>query len=322
MKAVITGANGQDGSYLAKLLVSKGYSVVAVLREPSSNTDNHRLLGIDQAVEYASVDLTNLGTVQKFLATHQPDEVYHLAAQSSVSVSFNKPIETISYNVLPLVNLLEAIRNLYAGTKLYHASSSDMFGNAASLPITLDTQMRPSSPYAVSKASAFWTLNSYRESFDLNVASGVLFNHESILRPKTFFVKKVVSEAVEIHRGLRSHLEVGNVFVSRDFGYAPEYVEAMWLIFQAEKPKDYIISSGRSVLLHDIVKYVFSCLDIRLDLLKVNQDLVRPTDIKDIYGDNSSAREELGWESRKDIFQIANEMIAHELAESGAKDVP
>ena len=258
--------------------------------------------------------MKNNDTVEEFLKSHQPDEIYHLSAQSSVSVSFHKPIETISYNVLPLVNLLESIRKLDAGTKLYHASSSDMFGNAAQLPITLDTQMRPSSPYAVSKASAFWTLNSYRESFNLNVASGVLFNHESILRPKTFFVKKVVSEAVEIHQGKRPHLEVGNVYVSRDFGYAPEYVEAMWLILQAEKPKDYIISSGKSVLLHDIVKYVFGSLDISLDLLKVNEELVRPTDIKDIFGDNSSAKEELGWESRKDIFQIVDEMIAHELA--------
>lgn len=320
MHAAITGSNGQDGSYLAELLLSKGYVVTALLRDAKSDICNHHFLGIDKQLNYQVVNLADISSTRSFLQKNQPDEIYHLAGQSSVSASFVHPIQTIEYNVLSLVNLLECIREHDWGTKLYHASSSEMFGNVRQLPITLETQMRPLSPYGVSKASAFWALNSYRESFDLNVASGVLFNHESVLRPKSFFVKKVVADAVEISLGRKQFLEVGNINVSRDFGYAPDYVKAMWLILQADKPKDYIISSGKSVLLYDIIKYVFDQLNVSLESLRVKDSLVRPTDIEDIYGDNSHAKSELGWRSSKDIFQVADEMIAHELAQYGTKN--
>ncbi len=321
MRAIITGANGQDGSYLAQFLLSKGYTVISVLRSKTSSIENHSLLGIDGQVDYVDVDLTDMPAVIALLARHQPTEIYNLAAQSSVSRSFQEPIETISYNVVTLLNLLEAVRRVDRSIRLYHASSSEMYGNVDCLPITLSTQMRPASPYAASKASAFWALNTYRESFYLKVASGVLFNHESILRPKTFFVKKVVADSVQIYLGRREHLEVGNIDIRRDFGYAPEYVKAMWLMLQQPVQKDYIICSGRSMLLRDIVTYVFDKLGIGEDRIVVNQVLVRPTDIANIYGDNSSARKELGWQCAVNFFDVIDEMLAHELklhGESGS----
>ncbi len=314
MRAIITGANGQDGSYLAQFLLGKGYAVIAVLRAKTSNLENHRILDIDDQVIYASADLTNLPSVIELITQHQPTEIYNLAAQSSVSRSFHEPIDTISYNVVTLLNLLEAMRRVGGDIRLYHASSSEMYGNVDCLPITLNTQMRPASPYAVSKASAFWALSTYRESFDLKAASGVLFNHESILRPKTFFVKKVVAESVQNYLGRRQHLEVGNIDIRRDFGYAPEYVKAMWLMLQQPVQKDYIICSGRSILLRDIVTYVFEKLGIDECRVVVNQELVRPTDIDDIYGDNASAKEELGWQYAVNFFDVIDEMLAHELA--------
>jgi GDPmannose 4,6-dehydratase len=319
MRAIITGANGQDGSYLAQFLLSKGYTVISVLRAKTSRIENHRLLGIDGQVDYEDADLTNLPSVIALLTRHQPTEIYNLAAQSSVSRSFREPIDTITYNVVTLLNLLEAVRRVDGDIRLYHASSSEMYGNVDCLPITLSTQMRPASPYAVSKASAFWALNTYRESFDLKVASGMLFNHESILRPKTFFVKKVVADSVQIFVGARQHLEVGNIDIRRDFGYAPEYVKAMWLMLQRPVPKDYIICSGRSILLRDIITYVFDKLGIGEDRIVVNQELVRPTDIADIYGDNANAREELGWQYAVNFFDVIDEMLAHELALNGVR---
>ncbi len=313
MKAIITGANGQDGSYLAKFLLSKGYTVIAVLRSESSSIDNHRLLGIDAQITYVGIDLTSLPLVITLLTQYQPTEIYNLAAQSSVSRSFQEPIGTITDNVVILLNLLEAVRKVDRNIRLYHASSSEMYGNVESLPITLNTQMRPASPYAVSKASAFWTLGAYRDAFDLKVASGVLFNHESILRPKTFFVKKVVAHSVQIYRGKQKQLEVGNIDIRRDFGYAPEYVKAMWLMLQSPAQRDYIICSGQSILLRDIVAYVFDKLGIDENRIVVNPALVRPTDISDIYGDNTKARRELGWKYAVDFFDVIDEMLTHEL---------
>lgn len=320
MRALITGANGQDGSYLAKLLLAKGYTVIAVFRSKLSSIENHQLLGIDKQVVYVEADLTNLESVVELLTRHRPAEIYNLAAQSSVSRSFQAPINTISYNVVSLLNILEAVRCVDRTVRIYHASSSEMYGNVDQLPITLGTQMRPASPYAVSKASGFWAISSYREAYGLNVASGVLFNHESVLRPRTFFVKKVVADSVQIFLGKQHHLEVGNIDVRRDFGYAPEYVKAMWLMLQQSCPKDHIICSGKSILLRDIVKYVFSKLSISEDRIVVNRELVRPTDIDDIYGNNASAREDLGWQYSVNFFDIVDEMLAYELGLNGERD--
>jgi len=313
MRAIITGANGQDGSYLSKFLLGKGYTVIAVLRSESSSIDNHLLLGIDAQVNYINIDLTNLPLVIALLTQYQPTEIYNLAAQSSVSRSFQEPIQTITDNVVILLNFLEAIRKVDKKIRLYHASSSEMYGNVENLPITLNTQMRPASPYAVSKASAFWILGAYRDAFGLKVASGVLFNHESILRPQTFFVKKVVAESVQIYRGKKQQLEVGNIDIRRDFGYAPEYIKAMWLMLQSSVQRDYIICSGQSILLRDIVNYVFDKLGIDVNRIVVNPALVRPTDISDIYGDNTKARRELGWKYAVDFFDVIDEMLAYEM---------
>jgi GDPmannose 4,6-dehydratase len=204
-------------------------------------------------------------------------------------------------------------------TKLYQASSSEMYGKVETLPIVIGTPMHPLSPYAISKASAYWTVVNYRESYGLFACNGVLFNHESYLRAESFFVKKVVGEAVKNRNNPDWVLKVGNIDVSRDFGYSPKYVEAMWLMLQHEIPKDFIICSGQSYLLRDIINYVFKKLDIDTEKIMVCKDLYRPTDILDIYGDNDLAITELGWDYKSNFYEVLDILIQEELKHEGTQ---
>ena len=225
--AIVTGITGQDGPYLAKLLLEKNYKVIGITRSNNNQQMNGLIhLGIEKEVIIEECDLTDLSSVVKMIQKYRPTEIYNLAAQSSVGRSFEQPIGTIQFNIISVLNLLEGIKLIDKKIKYYQASSSEMYGKVANLPITETTPMHPLSPYAVSKASAYWIANNYRESYNMFVCNGVLFNHESFLRSNQFFVKKVIIESIRISKGLQKELRVGNIDIKRDFGHAPEYVNS------------------------------------------------------------------------------------------------
>lgn len=311
--AIISGITGQDGSYLAKLLTSKNYKVIGLSRSYSSlNIKNLKYLGISENVIIEESDLSDFSSIIKVLLKYKPDEFYNLAAQSSVGVSFEQPIGTINYNTQSLLNILETVRLLKLDTKVYQASSSEMFGRVLNLPIEETTPLHPLSPYAISKASAYWIGINYRESYKVFCVNGILFNHESYLRSPNFFIKKVIRTGIEIKRGLANELKVGNIDVKRDFGYAPDYVEAMWLSLQHSKPDDYLICSGTSIYLRDIISYVFDYLNLSQNKIVEDASLFRPTDIEDIFGSNQKAKSILGWEYDKSFYQVLDMLIEEE----------
>jgi GDPmannose 4,6-dehydratase len=312
--ALITGITGQDGPYLAKLLIDKGYNVVGTTR--SYNTFNFfsfDYLKIKDKVKVEECDLTDVFSILKLLNKYHPDEIYNLAAQSSVGLSFEQPIGTIQFNTNSVLNLLEAIRLVNPKIKFYQASSSEMYGKVENLPIRENTPLHPLSPYAISKASSYWTVVNYRESYGLFACNGVLFNHESFLRGKNFFVKKVLSDSVKISRGELKELRVGNVEIKRDFGFTPMYVKAMWMLLQNDTPIDVLICSGKSVKLRDIIIHIFNKLEIPLEKLIIDPLLFRPVDITDSYGDNSKAKDILGWDYETDFFDVLNILLKEEL---------
>lgn len=311
--AIITGITGQDGSYLAKLLLEKNYQVVGLLRHGSdSDCSKHRFLNIFDQILYDRCDICSAQEVEKIFIKYQPDEVYNLAAQSSVGQSFNKPIDTLSFNILSVVTILETIKKVNKKIKFYQASSSEMIGSANNLPFTEKSILHPVSPYGISKASAHWITVNYRESFGLFTTSGILFNHESVLRGNNFIIKKIIRDSFLIKNGKKENLEVGNIEIKRDFGYAPKYVEAMYLMMQLDKPDDYIISSGRSYSLKEIIHYVFDKLSISRDKIKINEKFFRPNEIKDIYGDSSKANNVLNWNYDMDFFDVLDILIEEE----------
>lgn len=312
--AIVTGITGQDGMYLSHLLLNKGYRVIGLTRSNRHvSSEKFDYLNLNNELEIVECDLVDLPSILKVIRKYEPDEIYNLAAQSSVGISFSQPIGTIHFNIVSVLNLLEAIRIERPSVKFYQASSSEMYGKVDSLPVKINTPMHPLSPYAISKASAYWIVVNYRESYGIFACNGVLFNHESFLRTKNFFVKKVISEAVLNRNNEDWYLNVGNIDVKRDFGYSPDYVEAMWLMLQREEPKDFVICSGRSISLRSIIEHVFNKLSINPDRLIINEDFFRPTDITDIFGDNSDARNDLNWESEVDFFKTLDKLIDEEL---------
>lgn len=314
--AFITGVSGQDGAYLSKLLLSKGYSIIGITRSyHQDNLEKLKILNIDKEVTMEECDLLDLSSVITLINKYKPDEIYNLAAQSSVGLSFKQPIGTINFNIVSVLNLLEAIRIIKPDVRLYQASSSEMYGKVANLPVTINTPMHPLSPYAISKASAHWIVVNYRESYNLYACNGVLFNHESFLRSNGFFVKKVLHETVRNRNNADWLLKVGSIDIKRDFGYSPSYVEAMWLMLQAEKADDFIICSGKSITLRSIIEYVFKKLGVPMDKLVIDNDFIRPTDIEDIYGDNTPAKSILGWQYELDFYQVLDILIEEELNE-------
>lgn len=313
--AFITGVTGQDGAYLAKLLLDNNYKVIGITRNNHSvNLERLIYLGIERQVEIIECDLMDMSSVINIVKAYGPDEVYNLAAQSSVGLSFRQPIGTIQFNTISVLNLLEAIRLFKPDTKFYQASSSEMYGKVKQLPVTLDTPMHPLSPYAISKASAYWTVVNYRESYEVYACNGILFNHESYLRTNSFFVKKIVSETVQYHKDPDWKLKVGNIDVKRDFGYSPKYVEAMWLMLQQKSPRDFIICSGKSISLHAIIEHVFNRLGLSISRVESDKNLFRPTDIEDIYGDCTDAKKLLNWDYSMDFTQVLDLLIEEELS--------
>jgi GDPmannose 4,6-dehydratase len=310
--ALITGISGQDGAYLSQFLLRKNYRVIGLVRENGSSLSRLEYLGIRDEVVIEKCDLLNLASVKKVITTHHPSEIYNLAAQSSVADSFHFPHETLNFNINSVLNILESIKDQDPSIKFYQASSSEMYGRVKDLPITEDTVMHPLSPYAISKSAAHWISVNYRESYDLFACCGILFNHESYLRGENYFTKKVIRGALEITKNKRDVLRVGNIDIKRDFGYSPRYVEAMWLMMQQAEPDDYLICSGQSLALKDIIGYVFRKLNIDPQKIIIDRSLFRPNEIANIYGNNSKARMKLGWDYSCDFYDVLDNLIEEE----------
>ncbi len=315
-KALITGISGQDGSYLARFLLAKGYDVVGSSRGkgPASSFPNLERLGIANQVAVESVSLADRQSVVQAVKKHAPDEIYNLAGQSSVGLSFEQPFETIESITVATLNLLEAIRVLQMPIRLFNAGSGDCFGNTGGKPADENTPFRPQSPYGAARAAAFWEVSSYREAYNIFACSGILFNHESPLRPDRFVTRKIVRTACRIAKGSPEKLNLGNIDVQRDWGWAPEYVEAMWLMLQQQAPEDYIIATGETHPLEDFVQAVFASLNLDWqEHVNQNPDLLRPTDVLISRANPAKAANKLNWKAKYMMPDVADMLVQAEL---------
>jgi len=312
--ALICGVSGQDGAYLARHLLNQGYRVVGTSRDAqTADFSNLIRLGIRQQVAVASMVLTDFRSTLQTLAKTEPDEIYNLAGQTSVGLSFEQPVETLESIATGTLNLLEAIRFLDRPIRLYNAGSSECFGDTGGVAANEDTPFRPRSPYAVAKATAHWEVANYREAYGLFACSGILFNHESPLRPERFVTRKIVAAAGRIARGSPERLRLGNLAVYRDWGWAPEYVEAMWRMLQLEEARDLVIATGVSHALEDFVAAAFAehALDWR-DHVVQDPALFRPAEIAYNGGDASQAQVLLNWQARYRMPDVVRLMVAAE----------
>ena len=307
--ALICGISGQDGAYLAQLLLNQGYRVWGTSRDAQiSSFQNLVHLGIRHQVKVESMALNDFRSVLQVINKVQPDEIYNLAGQTSVGLSFEQPVETMDSITVGSLNLLEAIRFTGAKIKFYNAGSSECYGNTDQ-PADETTPFRPRSPYAVAKAAAFWEVANYREAYNLFACSGILFNHDSPLRPKRFVTQKIVAAACQIARGKPEKLYLGDISIQRDWGWAPEYVEAMYLMLQQDEADDFAIATGETHKLEDFVAEVFAYfkLDWR-DHVVVDKTLFRPTDIAISRGNPAKAKQQLGWQAKYKMKDIARMM--------------
>lgn len=310
-KALICGVSGQDGAYLARLLLNKGYFVCGTSRDAQmSSFHNLVRLGICDRVKLASVALNDFRSVLQVLTKIQPDEVYNLAGQSSVGLSFEQPVETLESIATGTLNLLEAIRFIGAPIKFYNASSSECFGNTGEQAANENTPFRPRSPYGVAKATAFWEVANYREAYGLFACSGILYNHESPLRPERFVTQKIIAAACRIAQDNQQRLHLGDISVQRDWGWAPEYVEAMYLMLQQTEPDDYVIATGETSKLEDFIAEAFACVGLDWqNYVTTDRSLLRPTDIAVNRANPSKAKEKLGWQAQFKMKQVVQMMI-------------
>jgi GDPmannose 4,6-dehydratase len=332
--AIVTGVTGQDGAYLTELLLNKGYKVYGTYRRSSSvnfwRLDYLGALG-HQNLELVEYDLTDLSSALRLVERVKPDEVYNLAAQSFVGVSFDQPLATSEITGLGAVNLLEAIRQTKLDSRFYQASTSEMFGKVQSIPQTEETPFYPRSPYGVAKLYAHWMTVNYRESYGIFACSGILFNHESPLRGLEFVTRKITDGAARIKLGLQDCLELGNLSAKRDWGYAKEYVEGMWRMLQVAEPDTYILATGRTETVRDFVSMAFRAMDIALDwqgqeesevglclktgrtLVKVNPKFYRPAEVDLLIGDASKAKAKLGWQTETTLEELCKMMAEADL---------
>jgi len=337
--ALITGITGQDGAYLAQLLLEKGYLVYGTYRRTSSvNFWRIEELGIQShphlsLVEY---DLTDLGSSIRLLQNTAPDEIYNLAAQSFVGVSFEQPVTTAEITGIGPVNLLEAIRIVNPSIRFYQASTSEMFGKVQAVPQKEDTPFYPRSPYVVAKLYAHWMTVNYRESYGIFGSSGILFNHESPLRGREFVTRKITDSVAKIHLGQLDALELGNLDAKRDWGYAKEYVEGMWRILQADHPDTYVLATNRTETVRDFVSMAFKAIDVALEwsgaadqeigtckktgkvLVRVNPKFYRPAEVELLIGDPAKALRELGWKPETTLEQLCQMMVEADLRRNRA----
>jgi len=307
-KALITGVTGQDGAYLAQFLLGKGYKVYGTFRRVSTpNFWRLEYLGILKDVELIPFDLLDQSSILEALKLSKPNEVYNLAAQSFVGASFEQPVATGEITGLGLTRLIDTIRNIDKSIRFYQASSSELYGSVAEIPQNESTPFRPKSPYAAAKLYAHWVTINYRKAYDIFAVCGILFNHESPLRGLEFVTRKITYNIALIKHGLSDKLVLGNMDAKRDWGYAKDYVEAMWLMLQQEKPKDYVIATGKNYTVKEFAKRAFqhAGMDYK-KYIEVSEKYFRPTDVESLLGDPSEAIKDLGWNPNKVSF---NELI-------------
>jgi len=314
-KALICGISGQDGAYLSEFLLSKGYEVFGGSRDATTNNfGNLKRLNIFNQVQLVSINLTDFRSTLQTINKIRPDEIYNLSGQSSVGLSFEQPIETFESICIGTLNILEAIRFCDTSIKFYNAGSSECFGNSPHEMCDENTLFKPKSPYGIAKASAHWQVVNYREAYNLFTVNGILFNHESPLRPERFVTQKVIKAVNEIAAGKLNKLEVGNIDIVRDWGWAPDYVQAMWLMLQQETPDDFVISTGKGHSLKEFIGMAFNCVNLEMeDYLNINQSLFRPTDLQCVVGNPQKAGKILGWSSNHDLEWIVSEMFANKI---------
>jgi len=332
--AIITGITGQDGAYLAELLLEKGYKVYGTYRRTAS-TNFWRIeeLGIrdNPNLHLVEYDLTDLGSSIRLLESAKPGEVYNLAAQSFVAVSFDQPITTAQITGLGPLHLLEAIRIVNPEIRFYQASTSEMFGEVQEVPQTEKTPLYPRSPYGVAKVYAHWMTINYRESFDIFGTSGILFNHESPLRGLEFVTRKITDGLARVKLGKQSHIELGNLEAKRDWGYARDYVDGMWRMLQTDKPDTYVLATGRTEKVRDFVEMTCKALDIDIEwqgtnldeigidrktgstIVKINSQFYRPAEVELLIGNPEKAKKELGWEAGATLEQLCDMMVKADL---------
>ncbi|MDA7807929.1 GDP-mannose 4,6-dehydratase [Flavobacteriaceae bacterium] len=338
--ALITGVAGQDGSYLSEFLLNKGYKVYGILRRSSlefKSRIDHLYKGDTKNKNFVPLygDVTDALSINRIISTVKPDEIYNLAAQSHVKVSFEIPGYTAQTDAFGTLNVLEAIKqnNLIGKTKFYQASTSELYGKVLETPQNEETPFNPRSPYAVAKLYSYWITKNYREAYKMFSVNGILFNHESPRRGNSFITKKVIETAVDILKGKQSILKVGNLNSKRDWGYAPEFVEAMWLMLQNKVPEDFVIATGETFSVRDLIELTFELLEIKIEwrgqginevginkltnkiLVKVDPYYFRPTEVDLLIGDSSKAKQILNWEPKIKFKELVKIMVNHELNE-------
>lgn len=333
--ALVTGITGQDGSYLTELLLEKNYEVHGIRRR-GSTLNTERLDHLEDGLQEERLhlhygDMADGGNISRLVESIAPDEIYNLAAQSDVAVSYLQPEYTGEVNALGVVRLLDAVREADIDARIYQASTSEMFGNVAESPQNEATPFHPRSPYGSSKLYAYWTTHNYREAYDLFVSNGILFNHESPRRGQNFVTRKITRGVAQIGTGREEPLELGNLEAQRDWGFAPEYVEAMWLMLQQEEPDDYVVATGKAHTVREFVNRAFESAgrEVRWEgesvdeegydretgdlLVRVNPEYFRPTDVNALVGDASKAKAELGWTPSTDFPQLVELMVQSDL---------
>ena len=327
-KAIITGINGQDGSYLAELLLDKGYEVHGTIRRSSSfNTWRIDHIRSDVNFHWHYADVTDPVSISNLISTIQPDEFYNLAAQSHVKISFEIPYYTGQVDAIGTLNVLEAIRTHSPSTKLYQASTSELYGKVQEIPQTESTPFYPRSPYGVAKLYGFWIIKNYREAYNIFACNGILFNHTSPRRGENFVEKKIVDALVEIYKGRKEPLTLGNLNSKRDIGHAKEYVEGMWRMLQQETPDDFVLATGKTYSIREIVVMSARHLEMtiewqgegvneigiwkekNLQIIGIDEKYFRPSEVDLLIGDATKAKNILGWQTNLDLDQILKEMV-------------
>ena len=318
-KALITGITGQDGSYLAELLLEKGYDVVGMLRR-SSTVNFERIDHIQDDITFAQGDLIDGASMVHVLRDHQPDEIYNLAAQSFVQTSFGQPVLTGEITALGVTRLLDAIRMVSPEAKFYQASSSEMFGKVAQSPQDELTPFHPRSPYGVAKVYGHWITVNYRESYDMYACSGILFNHESPRRGTEFVTRKVTNAVARIQAGLQDEVRLGNLQAQRDWGHARDYVDAMYRMMQHETADDYVICTGKTHTVQRLCEVAFGAADLDWEqYVTIDPEYYRPAEVDVLIGDATKAKETLGWEPKVSFEELITEMVESDIAAVAAR---
>lgn len=319
--ALIFGVSGQDGAYLAQFLLRKGYVVTGTSRDVEmARFGNLEALGIREQIHLESAATIDFRSVLNAISKSSPSEIYNLSAQSSVGLSFQQPVETLESIVTGTLNILEAIRFADNTIKFYNASSSECFGDTGNCPASEVTPFRPKSPYAVAKCAAHWLVSSYRESYGLFACSGILFNHESPLRPPRFVTRKIVSTVCRIASGRNERLKLGNIRIARDWGWAPEYVDAMWRMLQISNPDDFVIATGVTTTLEEFVARAFIKVGLSWkDYVDFDESLARPADLAEGHADPGKATKQLNWKAKYTAMDVVDMMIESEMKQFDKK---